>query len=92
MYVFNSFFSGFYLIMPKHADLSEVDLQQMEEGGGLSRGTKKDRDMIYKCFREWVEKNAQITDINLAENTQLETAVCEFFFTLRVTPKVRKYF
>ena len=41
MFLIIFFLPGFYLIMPKHADLSEVDLWQMEEGGGLSRGTNK---------------------------------------------------
>ena len=46
--------------------------------------------MIYKCFREWVEKNAQIPDINLAENTQLETAVFEFFLHITSYSKGQK--
>ena len=75
--------------MPKNVQLTRSDQQQIDEGGGISPETRKDRDTVYECFKEWAANNGNIEDISQAEDIQIEKAVSEFFFTMRVTPKVR---
>lgn len=74
--------------MPKNVSLSSQDKKQMDEGGDLSAGTKRDRDQAYDSFLAWILENKDVEDLGGLEDGELEIAICEYFFSLRVTPKV----
>lgn len=74
--------------MPSNAPLTENDLRQIEHGGGLKEATEKERDAFYNSFSAWVAEQGH-TDITELECTVLEDLVAKYFFTMRVTPKVK---
>ena len=45
--------------MVKHAELTEEDQQQMEDGGGICEQTKKDRELVYQAFVDWIQKTKE---------------------------------
>lgn len=74
--------------MPSHAVLTEEDLRQMENGGGLKEATEKDRDTIYNNFNDWIGDQGY-TDITQLDCAKIEDLVSKYFFTMRITPKVK---
>ena len=40
-----------------HVPLAEEDQHQLENGGGISEATKKDRESVYDSFAAWILAN-----------------------------------
>ena len=81
--------------MPKNVELTSLDQEKIETGGGLAKATSRDREIIYKQFIDWIANQADASvgletnqDITLIGDAEIEKFVWSFFFTMRVAPKV----
>ena len=75
--------------MPKNIEVNEQELQDLRDGGGVSKSTQKSRDKAYSEFEEYVNSKIGDTIASILRSREKGSELIvdllgEYFFTMRV--------